>query len=192
MGGAVSAVGNVVGGGISQVGQTIFGSTPPSAQSQTESMDPRLLAMQNQQTQNAVNYGNNINAYEQQQQDTATDSNRQALAQQLAGVTQNSNARGLLYGGYNQGQQAQATAQNAANLQNTYAGINTGAQNTLSQLQQQALSSALALNQSEQSQNSAEYQTALAQQKANSGLFGGLLNGVGSFLGGAAGASAAS
>lgn len=190
LGGAIT--GGLVGGPIgtavgsvfpSSVGSAIFGQTPPSPQSQTNSISPQLQQMQQQQVQNAQNYQQNMPAYEQQQQTAARDQSRQALAQQLAGTTANSNSRGMLYGSYNQGQQAQQTAQNQANLQNTYAGINTNAQNQLSQLQGQALGTGLAVNQSQQSENQAAYNMALQQQMSNNQLFGSLLGAGGSGAG---------
>ena len=181
--GAAGAIGNGVSSAVGGVGQLIFGQTPPTPQSQTNSISPQLQAMQQQQAQAAQNYATNLPSYENQQQNTATDSSRQQLAQTLAGTTAGTNANGLLYGSYNQGQQAQATAQNAANLQTTKANINTADQNTLASMQAAALGTGMAVNQSQQAENQTAYQTALAQQQNNTGLFNDLLQGAGKVTG---------
>lgn len=179
MGGVANAVGSVV----SAPGRLIFGQTPPSAQSQVNSVNPQLSQMQQQQAQAAVDFGNNLPAYEQSQHNAAADNSRQQLSQQLAGVTKDSNSRGMLYGSYNQGKQAQATAQNQANLAETDDNINTNAQNTLSQMQNQALGTGVTLNQTQQGENNAAYQAALQQQLSNNQLFGSLMKGGGAGAG---------
>lgn len=198
--GLFSSIGNTISGAVTSpildpvvgvplaLGKTAsnaaFGSGPPqSVNSMTNPVDPQLQQMQQQQTQNAVNFGNNLPAYEKQQQNTATDTSRQQLATQLAGTTQNSNARGLLYGGYNQDQQAQDVAKNQANLAQTNTNINTNAQNQLSGMQSQALGTGMALNASEQQQQEAAYQAALQQQLAQNQAFGSFLGGAGAGAG---------
>lgn len=183
MGGVASAVGSGIQSVVNAPGNLLFGQTPPSPQSQVNSVSPALQQMQQQQETNAVNFGNNLPAYEQQQQNSAADASRQSLAQQLAGNTQNSNSRGMLYGSYNAGKQAQTTAENQAGLQQTDANVNTNAQNQLSEMQSQALGTGLAVNQSQQQENAAAYQMALQQQMSNNQLFGALLKGGGAGAG---------
>lgn len=186
IGSVAGTVGNAVATGIGGVpymaGKALLGGGGgggSSSSSSADQIDPRLRKMQDQQTQNAIDFGNNLPAYEEQQQRLAADSSRQQLAQQLAGVKANSNSRGMLYGSYNQGRQAQTTAQNAAALQTAKANINTQAQNTLNQMQGQALGEGVAVQQSQQYANQTAYQQALAQQLANNQLFGTLLGGAG-------------
>lgn len=181
--GFFSSIGSGLQAVVSAPGNLLFGQTPPSPQSQTNSISPQLQQMQQQQAQTANNFQQNLPAYEQQQYNTAGDQSRQALSQQLANDTTSANSRGLLYGGYNQGQQAQDTAQSAANLNNTYANINTNAQNQLSQLQSAALGTGVAMNQSAQSEQQAAYQAALQQQLSNNQLFGSLTKGLGAGAG---------
>lgn len=183
IGNAASTVGNGLKDVANVPGNIIFGQTPPSPQSQVNSISPQLSAMQQQQAQAAVDFGNNLPAYEKQQQNSAADASRQSLAQSLAGTTANSNARGMLYGSYNAGAQAQDVAKNQADLATTNANINTNAQNELSGMQSQALGTGLAMNQSQQQENDAAYQMALAQQLSNNQLFGSLLKGGGSAAG---------
>ena len=181
--GLLSSIGSGLGAIASAPGNLLFGQTPPSPQSQVNSVSPQLSQMEQQQTQNAENFGANLPAYEQQQQNTAADASRQQLASQLAGTTANSNARGMLYGTYNQGQEANDTAQNQANLAQTDVNINNNAQNQLSQLQSQALGTGLAVNQDQQQQQAAAYQIALEQQQSNNALFGNLMKGAGAGAG---------
>jgi len=188
-----NTIGNAIGSGAATLGNAVTaplgvlglasGQKPPNPQSMTNSVDPRLTQMRDQQTQQAEDYGKNLSTTEASQQQGAADTSRQALAQQLAGVTKGSNSRGMLYGSYNQGQQAQTTAKNAADLQQTKANINTNAQNTLSQLQDQALGTGIAINQSNQAEQNSAYQMALAEQMSNNQAFGGLISGLGSFGG---------
>lgn len=180
-------LGGPVGWGAAVLGQ--FGSQddPSNPQSMVNSVDPRLKQMRDEQIQQATDYKKNMPGYQQQQQRSATDTSRQQLAQDLAGVSKGSNARGMLYGSYNQGKQAQATAQNAADLQRTKAGINTGTEQTLSQLQNQALGTGMNVNATQQAQNALAYQIALQRQQASANAQGGLLGGVGSIMGRAMG-----
>lgn len=161
----------------------IIGNQPQDPSQLENPLDPQLQQMQQQQEQQALDYQANMPAYENQQQNAATDSSRQALAQQLAGTTANSNARGMLYGSYNQGQQANATAANQANLNTTKANINTNVQNTSNALNNQALGSGLALQQSQNAQALAAYQAGLQQQQSTNGEFGAITGGVGKVAG---------
>ena len=161
----------------------IIGNRPQDPSQLENPLDPQLQQMQQQQEQQALDYKANMPGYENQQQNAATDNSRQALVSQLAGTTANSNARGMLYGSYNQGQQAQATAQNQANLNTTKANINTNAQNTLSGLQGQAVGSGLVMQQSQNAQALAAYQAALQQQQSTNGEFGAITGGVGKVAG---------
>lgn len=174
--------GSGVGGPLWNPGnQLIVGNTPQDPSSLEAPLGASLQQMQAQQSQNALDYQKNLPALEGQQQSAATDASRQQLAGQLAGVTRNSNSRGLLYGGYNQGQQADATAQNQANLQTTKANINSTDQNNLSNLQNQAVSGGLAMQQAQNAQALAAYQAALQQQQAVNGEFGSLMSAGGKF-----------
>ena len=161
----------------------IIGNQPQDPSQLENPLNPQLQQMQQQQEQNASNYQANMPAYINQQQNAATDNSRQALASQLAGTTANSNARGMLYGSYNQGQQAQATAQNQAQLQNTNANINTDVQNTSNTLNNQAIQSGLAMQQSQNQQALAAYQAALQQQQSTNGEFGAITGGAGKAVG---------
>lgn len=170
---------NPYGNAFNSVNGFIWGNQPQDPSQYENPLNPQLQQMQQQQAQQAASYQANMPAYENQQQNAATDSSRQGLAQQLAGTTANSNARGMLYGSYNQGQQASATAQNQAQLQTTKANINTNVQNTSNSLNNQALGSGLALQQSQNAQALAAYQAALQQQEATNGEFGAITGGVG-------------
>ena len=172
--GAVGSASNPLG----ELTQSTFGGG-----SQIPAINPQLQQMEQQQINAATQFGNNLPAYVKQQQNAATDTSRQNLAQTLAGTTQNSNARGLLYGGYNQGQQANATVQNQAQLGVTNENINTNAQNTLSQMQSAALGQGVALQGQQQTLNQQAYQQALAQMQAQNQGVGSLLGGIGSIGG---------
>ena len=172
---AISAGTNAIG--------NVLGGQQSSSQSLVNPINPQLSQMQQNQVNAATNYANNLPSYEQQQQNAAADASRQQLAQGLAANTTNSNARGMLYGSYNQGQQAQTTAQNQANLQTTDANINTGDIATLQGLQSQALGSGIAMVNSQNQQETAAYQAALQQQLATNQAFGSFAQGAGSGAG---------
>jgi len=187
MGGVASGIGTVLGHSPG-LGPLFGGGNPPAPPSQmVNSVDPRLQQTRDDQIKWAQYYGANLPYYEKQQQNINTDNSRQALSQQLAGVTQNSNARGMLYGSYNQGEQAQAAAQNQAALQAENAIVNQNAQDKLSQLQAQAMGTGIAVNQSQQDINNQAYQIALARQQQAAQAMGSLVSG-GGMLGGMAAA----
>lgn len=182
VGDAVNAVGSGLGAAAGAVGN-VLGGQQPNTQSLVNPVNPQLAQMQQNQVNAANNYAQNLPSYEKQQQNAAADASRQQLAQGLAANTTNSNARGMLYGSYNQGQQAQTTAQNQANLQTTNANINTGDIATMQGLQAQALGNGVAINNSQNEQEMAAYQAALQQQLATNQAFGSFLGGAGAGAG---------
>ena len=177
MGGVVSAIGSGIGDVAGAVGGLlgITGGQSATSPGNVNAVNPQVAQIQQQQLASANNFNSNINNYEGDQINAATDASRLQTQQQQQASTTNSNARGMLYGGYNQNQSNNVSANNAASLNNQIANINVSAQAAGQQLNNQAVNSGLVSQGLNQTYNNAVYNAGMAQAQANAQ---GINNGI--------------
>lgn len=146
---AGDAIGNAVGGG-------------PDDKPQVPALDPRIKQMADAQSDEAAKYQADAGNMKLQQGNMARQQASQTLADTQAGVTQNANKRGLLYGGVHQGAAANAAGESARKLASTQAGINEGVDAQSAKLNDQALKSQMGVQDLQMKRNAMAYN--LAQQ----------------------------
>ena len=121
---------------------------------------------------NAQDFRANLPNYEQDQQNTATDSAKAKLANTMSGIDSSANSRGLLYSGLKQGAEANAAGGYASDLAATKANINQNAESAAEGMENAAVGQGLNQQQIMQQQNDAAYQQALAAQQQKFGMLG--------------------
>lgn len=133
----------------------------------------------------ANQFRQNLGAYTAPQIEAAGENARMNLANDLAGVKSDANARGLLFSGVNAGNQAEAKSTESGKLAGNIQGINQRANATADQLDQ-SVNNALASNSGqqisfaqlqEQAQES-QYSQALQAQQQQQDFFSGLFKGI--------------
>lgn len=176
-----------------------FANYPTSTITQYQS---RKQADQNEQyaqgLQNQANqFSANLPSYIAPQAQSAQEQARNDLTNQLYGIKQNANARGLLFSGVNENNQNMMKAEESGNLAKELQGINQGAYNLRDQEQQmaaQAFSNAGAQTANfaqMESQNSQQiYQQALESAQQQTQFYQNLVSGVVGTAGSAAAALA--
>lgn len=150
-------------------------------ENQKANNDAYAQGLQNQ----ADKFRSNLPGYIHSQTESAGDQARQNLAQDIAGVKQNANARGLLYSGVNQGNQAAAKGFESGQLANKIQGINQSAHQTAdteSQLAAGAFNSNaqqdISFAQIEEKANENAYTAHLQENAQRQQFYSGLLGGI--------------
>jgi hypothetical protein len=175
-----AALGNIVGGGA--LSGLLFGNSN-DPRSLVNSVDPNIESIYKQQLKQANDFNSNINNFEKDQINASTDASRLKTQQQQKESTANSNARGMLYGAYDQNKSNGIAASNESDLNKRIGDINYGAQATGQDLTKQAAQSGLVLQGFNQDYNNALYNTALSQQQNKSNSANGLIGGVSKLAG---------
>ena len=168
--GALPVVGSLTGNSNAGILGNVLG-TPNTAAQNVNQVNPQVAQLQAQQLQQANNYNANLGNTTKDQINSATDSSRLQTQQQIQQSNANSNARGMLYGGYSQNSANNVAANNAGSLNNQIAQINYGAQQTGQQMNQSAINNGLISQSLNQQYNNNLYNAALAQQQNNAGAF---------------------
>lgn len=155
---------------------------PTIQQPSAPGVDPGVAAMQQQQQQQAQQFRANLPQNEQMMfQNAAQNANRQ-LGQNLNNINQNSNSRGLMYGGINQGLQAKERANTQVQLAQTRENINDQMNNAANQMDAAAIGTGMAIQQSQQSIQDQIYNQALMNMMNQNQSFGSVL-GAGAMIG---------
>lgn len=129
--------------------------------------DPRLVALQNKQTQAANDYRAAMPQTEKAAGDLAAGGIRADTSQGLKGITTGANQRGLLYSGLRQGEQGQLMGQEAGRIAGAQNKINTGVENQANNLDTAALGGAYNQAQAAFSPTDTAYDAAIRQRQGN-------------------------
>lgn len=135
----------------------------------------------------ATDFRSNLPGYQEKSLGVQQDSLRRDLAKNLAGVDRSSNRRGLLYSGLREGGRAQAIGGYGSALAQRRAGINDASEQMASGMEDRAIQADIQRVGLENQGNQSAYQAALARREGNNAGMAGLMGGIGSFMGSAAG-----
>jgi hypothetical protein len=184
---ASSVAKTVATGGLNLVGGAINKATQ-GPQYQTPEIDPEVKALRDKQVERAKSFRSGMEGMRQEQQQQAEEQSRRGLAKDIAGNTQNYNARGLLFSGLKQGGEIDAQTESAASLAKAKTDINQNLENQAQALDADALGAASNVAQLNNQNLAMQQQINLQQQQSrNSGLkmlFGAGGQIAGGYLGG--------
>jgi len=144
-----------------------------------------LGAYQTKQAEQAKNFRAKMPSMQQEQEVGIKQNTRSELARELAGIRGNMSSRGLLYSGLRRGAEADQSAQAASQAAAQRANVNQTLLGQAEGLDQNAIQSGLALQQSRQAQADAEYEARNKGFQARQGMFKELGGAIG-ITGGAA------
>lgn len=151
---------------------------------QVPPIDPRIIALRDQQLKQATDFRSNLGNYKEQQGTAAADNARRQLATELSGVKSRSNARGLLYSGLREGSEAQTRAKIGSGLNQRQAEMGQSADEQANALENRAIQSGLGVqNLAQQREDQIAKRKLAAEQQKNQG-FGQFAGGIGGVLGG--------
>lgn len=195
-----SRLGGGLGGGIPLIANKLAPQVQGPDYGETESEGRARAALgdadsyQQQMSAQARNYNANLPGIQGGLEDQAADSGRRALAGNLTDVRRGASSRGLLYSGLRQGGEAGAYGNYLSGLSQARAGINEQTQGNASDMLEQAKNQGLNAQAARQSLNDAiynrrqqGYQQAQGMNEQRTKSLSGLMGGLASVGGAAAG-----
>lgn len=139
---------------------------------QAPGTNPSLSSVEQQQINQANDFSANMPTYQSQMTDNLKTNVNNQLGSNLNTISNNNNARGLLYGGVNQGQRAQAYGQAQAQTAQGVSNINAGLLSAQDQLNANAVGTGTGIQQSSQAIQNDIYQQTLSQINSNNAMLG--------------------
>lgn len=148
---------------------------PNIQQPQAPGVDPGVAQMLHQEQQQATSFRQNMPQMEQSAYQNLAQKTNQQMGANLNSIKQNSNSRGLLYGGVNAGLQGQERANTAVNLAQGREQINDQYETAANQMDQAAMGYGQMVQQSQQAIQDSIYNQALTNMMNQNQSFGSLM-----------------
>lgn len=137
--------------------------------------------------QTATDYRTNLGRTQAGLMDVQTDKARRGLAENIAGVRQAANRRGMLYSGLRSGAESEAAGKYASGLSAQRAKIGEETEAKANKLEDLAIEAALQEQQARGKLSDIDYKRALEQRKARNDMMGAVGGAAGGLIGTMAG-----